>query len=275
MGKDSQGNIESLKRNGGNVNKLSIIIVNFNTPELVRNCLESIKKHLKIDYEVIIINNGDSKFNNYDFKEITTLNTSNKSFGAANNFGAKNASGEYILLLNPDTLLVDNSLQEMLEFIKQHKEIGAISPILYNDIECKRIQNSFWGTFQTIKTITVRRRGKEKVDFTKEYFYAETISAAALLVKKDKFEEIKGFDEKFFMYFEDDDLCKRLARAGYKNAVYTKAKIIHLEGKSIAQNKNRKRIYYKSQDYYWFKHNGFLQTMLMKALRFPYKVLKT
>ena len=260
---------------------LSIIIVNYNTSNLVYDCLKSIKKHLDLNYEVIVVDSspeGDLKIKDEELKKINLatyylLLTTNNGFGAANNLGVKNATSKYLLLLNPDTLIVDDSIQKMYSFISKHNEIGALSCLLYNDIECKKMQKNFFGKFQSLGGLTIRRYNYQKIDHSKKFFYTDIVTGADLMIKKETFDQIGGFDEKIFMYLEDDDLCKRIVELGYKNAVLNTAKIIHLESQST-NNKTRKKYYYKSQDYYWHKHNGIFATTLMRIIRWPIKLFK-
>jgi hypothetical protein len=262
---------------------LSIIIVDYKSKKFTLECLKSINENLKdITFEIIVVDNNQApefRIQNSELSKILApsafclLPSANQGFGAANNLGVKKASGEYLLLLNPDTLVFDDSIQKMLGFIKNHKEIGALTCLLGPDK--KKLQKDFFGKFQSLGSITIRRYYYNKLDQTGEFFYTGIVTGAALMIKKELFDKIGGFDERFFMYLEDDDLCKRLIDLGYKNAVLNTAKIIHLEGKSITKNSDRKRIYYRSQDLYWQKHNGFLPTLLMRIIRFPYKMIKT
>lgn len=264
--------------------KLSIIIVDYNAKKYIFECLKSIKKNLKnINYEIIIVDNkskDELKITNqelsdldlaFDFK-LLTLN-SNIGFGGGNNAGARISNGEYLLLLNPDTLIIDDSVNKMLHFVETHKKIGAVVPLLYQE-DGVTLQKSFFGKFQSLLGLTILRNNQQKTDLSKEFLYSDIVTGAALMIKKELFDKMNGFDENIFMYLEDDDLCKRIADLGYKNAVFCKAKIIHLEGKS-SNNKEKKKFYYKSQDYYWQKHKGFLPTHIMKLLRWPIKVFKT
>ncbi len=264
--------------------KLSIIIVDYNTKKYIFECLKSIEKNLKnINYEVIIVDNkskDDLKITNQELSDLSlafdirllTLN-SNIGFGGGNNAGANIAKGEYLLLLNPDTLIVDDSIEKMLRFIETHDKVGAVVPLLYQE-DGVTLQKSFFGKFQSLLGLTLLRNVRQNIDLTKEFFYSDIVTGAAMMIKKALFDKMNGFDENIFMYLEDDDLCKRVADLEYKNVVLCSAKIIHLEGKS-SNNKEKKKFYYKSQDYYWQKHKGVLPTLLMKLLRWPYKLMKT
>jgi len=262
---------------------LSIIIVDYKSKSLTFDCLKSIKENVTgLSYEIILVDNNQDQKLKIDSSQVDDIlspiphsllhTNSNKGFGSGNNLGSSKANGEYLLLLNPDTLIFDDSIQKMLSFIKNHKEIGALTCLLGPDK--KTLQKNFFGKFQSLLSVTFRHYNYQKIDLAKEFFYTDIVTGAALMIKKDLFAKIGGFDEKFFMYLEDDDLCKRLVDLGYKNAVLNTARIIHLEGKSMKKNSERKRIYYQSQNLYWLKHNGLLPTLLMRLIRFPYKILK-
>ena len=265
--------------------KLSIIIINHNTSKLVYDCIESIKKNIfDISYEIILVDNStneDNRIQDTDIRKIlpTTnyqlLTTPNNGFGAGNNAGAKLAEGEYLWLLNSDTLLIDDSVKKMIGFLDQKKEIGIASPLLYNDLESKNIQPFFFAKFQSLNNLIIRRN-RPKIDYKKEEFFeTEVVVGASLIIRKSVFDQISGFDENIFMFFEDDDLCYRVIKLGFKVVVYCQAKIIHLQGKSINKNSSRKTMYYTSQTYFWNKHYGFWPTILMRFLRWPYKLIKT
>jgi len=264
-----------------NKKDLSIIVVHHKDTAITLECLKSIEKNvLEISFEVIVVDNSqapelrikDSELSRILSTPYYLLPAINNGFGAANNLGVKKATGEYLLLLNPDTLLFDDSIKKMLFFIKKHDEIGALTCLMGPDK--KTLQKNFFGKFQSLASVTFRRYNYQKIDKSKDFFYSDIVTGAALMIQRNLFEKIGGFDERFFMYLEDDDLCKRLINAGYKNAVLNTARIIHLEGKSISRNSRRKQIYYKSQDLYWQKHNGLLPTLLMRIIRLPYKLLK-
>lgn len=259
--------------------KLSIIIVNHNTTSLVQKCIASVQEHLKESFEIIVVDNSSNEQESANAKEaysgkegIQFLHVANKGYGEANNRGAEIARGEYLLLLNPDTLIVDDSISKLVKLLSENPKIGALSPLIYQE-NGKTLQNCFFCNFQSLAGITIKKWQGKEIDLNKEIIYVDMITGACMMMKRSLFNELQGFDENFFMYIEDDDLCRRITQAGYKNAVYTKAKIIHLEGKSSTSFQKR-LMYYKSQDYYWRKHYGVFQMVLMKIIRWPYKVLR-
>lgn len=265
--------------------KLSIIIINYNTPNLVYDCVKSVVKHLRnVSYEIIVVDNGSQeelRIRNDELGKILpafnfqllTLKT-NLGFGAGNNAGAKKAKGDILWFLNSDTLLVDDSIKRLFEFLDQNKNVGIASPIVYNDVECRNIQPFFFAKFQSLGNLIIRRN-RPKTNFSEnEYFETDVVVGASLITRKEIFNKLGGFDENIFMFFEDDDLCFRAKKMGYRVAVYCQSQIVHLQGKSISKNSSRKKLYYTSQTYFWKKHYGLLPTLIMRIIRWPYKLIK-
>jgi len=257
--------------------ELSIIIVDYNSSLFTIDLINNLKEKLiDIRYEIVVVDNNPEGKSNKEieriFQNLRNLKVlkakKNLGFGAGNNLGAKEARGEYLLLLNPDTKIVDNSIQKMLDFLAKHPEIGALSPLLYQKNEIS-FQRHFYGDFQSLAFIINRWKVNIPKKTANNFFYVNMVSGAALMIRRSLFEKIDGFDENFFMYIEDDDLCHRISNLGLKNAVLLSTKIIHFEGQS-STSLEKKKFYYKSQDYYWQKHYGSVMTFVMKALRAPY-----
>lgn len=258
--------------------ELSIIIVDYNSSQFTIDLIKNLGEKLTdLRFEIIVVNNNPNSDNDQrikdEYKDLKNLKVikaeKNLGFGTGNNLGAKEARGEYLLLLNPDTKIIDNSIQRMLDFLAKHPEVGALSPLLYQKDE-KTLQRHFYGDFQSLAFITIKRwKGKVPKNSDQDFFYTDMVSGAALMIRKSLYKKLGGFDEKFFMYIEDDDLCHRIDYLGLKNAVLTTAKIVHFEGQSSTPLE-KKKFYYQSQDYYWRKHYGPIMTNLMKAIRYPY-----
>jgi len=257
--------------------ELSIIIVDYNSSDFTIDLIKNLEEKLiGLRYEIIVVNNNptgeaDEKIRKFckDFSNLTIIKAQkNLGFGAGNNLGAKEAKGEYLLLLNPDTKVVDNSIQKMLDFLAKRPEVGALTPLLYQGDQ-KTLQRHFFGRFQTLFGIITRSQRGKIPRKTMDFFYSEMVTGASMMIRRELFNKIDRFDENFFMYIEDEDLCRRIVKLGLKNAVITSAKIIHFEGQS-STSLEKKKFYYKSQDYYWRKHYGIAMTSLMKIIRFPY-----
>ena len=262
--------------------KLSIVILNYNTPELVYNCLKSIDGKLNCSFEIIIVDNGsESKVVEAELKKILPNNNvkllileKNLGFGSGNNAGVEAASGEILWLLNSDTLVPDESINRAIEFLDQHSEIGVLSPLLYNDPEGKQFQADMYANFQTVATL-ISRKARNELKNDQDFFETDVVVGGSMLMKKELFNKVGGFDQKIFMFMEDDDLCYRIKKMRYKIGIFNQAKIIHLQGKSISKNTNRKKMYYNSQNYFWQKNYGFWPALIMRLIRLPYKILKT
>jgi GT2 family glycosyltransferase len=264
---------------GCNGIELSIIIVDYRSSKFTIDLIKNLEEKLAdIHFEIIVVDNNPKGNTNKKIKQacknLSKLKVvkanKNLGFGAGNNLGAKDAKGEYFLLLNPDTKIIDNSIQKMLDFLAKHSEVGALTPFLYQKDQ-KTLQRHFYGDFQSLAFVTLKHwKGHlPKINKNDNFFYVDMVSGAALMIKRSLFKQISGFDENFFMYIEDDDLCRRISDLGLKNAVLTSAKIIHLEGQS-STSIEKKKFYYQSQDYYWQKHYGKAMTALMKIIRAPY-----
>src|SRR3989344_5544472 len=236
---------------------LSVIIVSHSTNVLTSDCIISVIKNTKgIKYEIIVIDNASndgsitmlkrykSKIANFSL----ILKKKNFGFGKANNQGMKNAKGRYLLLLNSDTKINSNVLGEMISWMDKNSDIGISSCALLN------ISGSYQGTggyFPTLprvfswmilqdipfmdKIIKPFHPMKEKSGFKNEKFYRiekelDWLTGAFLLIKREVYEEVGGFDEDYFMYTEETDLCYRAKMAQWKIYYNPKWSIVHLGG---------------------------------------------
>ena len=231
--------------------KLSIIIVNYNVTELLRNCLSSIQKFVDItDYEVIVIDNfspDDSwkilmnEFPQFHFIE----NNKNEGFAIANNKAVETAKGEYILLLNPDTEFEGFYMKEILDFADAQEKFGCLG-IRMHDAEgnflpeSKRsvpdMFNSFEKLFINFKKNNSKSYYRNDVD-EHEIAEVEVITGAFFLTKKEIYENVGGLDEQYFMYGEDIDLCYTILKNGYQNFYYGKASLLHHKGESTVKDR--------------------------------------
>lgn len=247
---------------------ISIIIVYYNTPKEIINCVKSIPDAVSSTYyEIIIVNNASPKPLPSSIKHTGRMkiieSVENLGYGKAINKAAKESSGEYLLILNPDTVCTKNSIKLMLDRIKKDKKIGVLGP---QQIDKKgKILNSTGGiprlpdalfVFSFINKIWRNNPYSKKywgrqMDRTIEQ-ETETVGGACMLFPKKLFDKLNGFDERFFMYFEEADICLRLRNKGYKILYYPKAKVIHLVGKSTS-NKEWIRKTFEESRYKFFK----------------------
>jgi len=253
--------------------------LNYNTPELVYDCLASITKQIDFEYEIIVVDNGsDKKVDEEKIKSYPNascyLLEKNLGFGQGNNFGAEKTKGELLWLLNSDTIVPDQSISKLVSYMEADPSIGVASPVLYNDLSCIETQPDYYANFQTLKTL-ISRRPRDNASYDSVFFETDIVVGASMFIRRNIYEKIGGFDAKIFMFMEDDDICYRVKQLGLKVIVFYQSKIVHLQGKSISKSKDRKKMYYRSQDYFWQKHYGTVQTLIMKVIRWPIKMIKS
>lgn len=272
--------------------KLSIIIVNYNVTQLLRNCLLSIQKYCEgIDYEVIVIDNKstDSSWGDLipEFPKVHFIaSENNEGFSKANNRAIETAAGEYLLILNPDTELEGFYLNEILNFADSKTNFGCLGVRMHDANgnflpESKRsvpdMINSFEKLFTNFKKKNSKSYYRNDVD---EYGVAEVevITGAFFLVKKEVYEKVGGLDERYFMYGEDIDLCYTLLNNGYKNYYYGKASILHHKGESTVKDELYLERFYGAMQIFidkYYKVNKPLQYSFMKAgLKLRHKIEK-
>jgi len=230
---------------------LSIIIVSFNTKKLLEKCLESIFSQTKADFEVIVVDNASKDASlemvNKKFTQVKTVqNAENVGFGAANNQGAKVASGKWLLFLNSDTELTDNTIDTVFASINKDENSkskvygctllngdGSIQPSAGFFPTLGRVfaQLLFLDDLPFIKT-TVNPYQQNWLGFYQKDREVDWITGAYLLLPKAKFAKVGGFDESIFMYGEEIDLCYRLKQNGISVTFLHKPRLFHYKGAS-------------------------------------------
>lgn len=248
--------------------KLSVVIVSFNTKELLKKCLESIKgSGLKAsDYEVIVVDNasqdGSVEMVKEEFPEVKLIvNQENLGFAKANNQALKQVYGEYCLLLNSDTQVKPGALEKLVEFAEKHPEAGVIGARLLNPDGS--IQPSVYHLptiWRAILEYWLGMEGEyEKYAVTgTNPVSVEAVTFACALIPKITIEKIGLLDERYFMYFEDLDYCWRVRQAWLKVYYLSTAEVNHYHG---ASGKGSSATYryllesskiYNGQLKYWF-----------------------
>lgn len=236
---------------------VSIIIVNYNTKVLTKNCIDSvIKKTKNLQYEIILVDNNskDGSIDYFDnYKNIKFIKSkTNLGFGKANNLGYKYSSGEYIFFLNSDTVLLNNAVSIFYDFAKNDNSNTSFYGSILLD-EFKKATHSY-GDFPSLICDLKFEFGLylNRLPFFKKLFYSNSnqnvyceyvdyITGANLFCKKSLLEKHGVFDPKYFMYFEETDLQKRYNLLGYKSRIIKKPKIIHFEGGSKIDSPDLKK----------------------------------
>jgi len=232
--------------------KVSILIVSWNVRRHLVDCIDSINAHpAKTSFEVIVIDNNSAddtvEYLNKHYPEVKVIvSPDNLGFGRANNQAAKQAEGKYFFILNPDTSFLEGTLDGLVEFMDNNPDIAICGPKVINeDGSTQRSVRNFQSWKAAFyKHTPLKYLGLFKADFNhyrcRGFDYSlqadvEQLIGAALLIRREVFEQFKGFDELFFMYYEEVDLCYRIKQGEQRIVYYPGAKLVHLGGKSSAQ----------------------------------------
>lgn len=252
--------------------EVSVIIVNYNTCRMTAECINSVFERTKSNtFEVILIDNASIDGSKDCFEKDLRINyiylSENIGFGGANNVGIKNAVGKFLFLLNSDTLLIGDIIQDMVEFVNQHAELrlGALGTCLIDSsgrdilsfgqfLSPSRIYYRLFEKMGLCKSYEVNTYHKLT---DRGYLNVDQISGADLFIPINIIKELGDFDSSFFMYYEETDLEKRMDNAGYVRVVLNLRKIIHFEGGSFVakkQNFHRNSLITESMMLYIHKH---------------------
>lgn len=272
---------------------VSIIFVYYNTPRELIESLNSIKEAVRgYVCEVIIINNNSSV--RVPAKAIKTLvtrfisNKTNVGYGRALNQGAKMARGKYLLLSNPDIIFQKGAISLMIKKLEENPAIGIIGPqFLDSKRRIRKVGADMPFLPQAIfplsslnnifpRNIYSRRYYLNDFDGRKE-MEVPVLCGACMMISKFFFNKVKGFDERFFMYFEEADICYRVTKAGFKILYYPYSKVIHFVGRSSDDKKWIEKTFEKSRYEFFKKYHGWLigtiGESIIRLLNLPAKLL--
>jgi GT2 family glycosyltransferase len=273
--------------------KLSVIIVNYNVKHFIEQCLFSVYKSSEnINCEIFVVDNnsvdGSSVLIKEKFPSVHLIeNKNNLGFSAANNQAIERVRGEYVLLLNPDTVVQEDTFDKIIEFMDNHKDAGGLGVKMLDGKgnfapESKRglptPEVAFYKMFGLSKLFPNSKRfGKYHLTYLSENKINEidVISGAFMLVRKSVLESIGNLDDHFFMYGEDIDLSYRIKKAGYKNYYYPETQIIHYKGESTKRSSlNYIVIFYKAMAVFSKKHFSGSQAFWLNFLIYFAIILK-
>ncbi len=272
--------------------ELSIIIVNYNRCDLILNCLKSIFDNPPSrSFEIIVVDNAsaDNSAQNVEqnFKNVKLIkNHTNKGFAVANNQALQIARGKFILFLNSDTIVLKDSIDILAEFLEKTPQAGLCSPKLLNPDGS--IQPNVY-RFATFRSILARYTifkyfglfKKDRDFYRMRKFSYDSVAqidrpmGAAMMAVKDTLEKINNFDENFFFYFEDADLCLELKKAGFKIYFIPNSQIVHI-GRASSETLDSHKTdmtFYRSMFYYFRKHRGRFNTFLFSLIFKPAALL--
>lgn len=265
---------------------VSIIIVNWNTRDILRDCLNSVYKQTQgIAFEMIVVDNassdGSATMVKREFPEAVLIeNSQNRGFAAANNQGIKIAKGRYVLLLNPDTIVLDGAIQKTVAYADNHSDIGVLGcQVWLNENEIQKTCFSF----PSISGLLVQKLGlfhmfpKSRIFGWIDYYWwdrttlmdVDVVSGMFMLVRTSAIEQVGMMDEDYFVYAEETDWCWRFQQAGWRCVFTPSARIIHLDGGSKSTEQISVKMYVQQQKsllIYFIKQRGRFSWMIAKAI---------
>ncbi|WP_430466536.1 glycosyltransferase family 2 protein [Winogradskyella ouciana] len=255
--------------------KLSVIILNYNVCYFLELCLKSVEAAIKdLEAEVIVVDNNSPDDSCEMVKRLFPSvklieNKENFGFSKGNNIGVAEAEGEYVCILNPDTVVAEDTFVNILEFADSKPQLGIIGCQLIDGRgeflpESKR-------HIPTPKVAFQKLFGNTKNYYTNalepnEIGKANILVGAFMVLKRAVYDEVNGFDEDYFMYGEDIDLSYKIFKAGYKNYYFGKIAIIHFKGESTLKDKVYAQRFYGAMEIFYNKHfkNNSLMAVLVK-----------
>lgn len=258
--------------------KLSIIILSFNTKERIITCLKSLFDQYKQQFEqksfeIIVVDNNSkddsvlaikdfSKEKKYQIKLIE--NKENTGFASGCNLGASKSKGEYILFLNSDTHVINTRFLQMLSYFNQNKNFGIIGGQLQKEKgDLERSGGKFYSFIPATEMLLGLEKNKNLLG--DKLIKIDWVSGGCMMVRKSIFENLKGFDEHFFMYLEDMEFCFRAKNINIETYLFPEVVAIHKEHGSSNRGFAIEQIY-KSLLYFYQKHKTYLEYCILKAM---------
>lgn len=272
---------------------LSIVIINYNAKALTEHAVRSIfESRPQISFEIIVVDNSSDfsqEYNDVAENVIVINHIDNKGFGNACNIGVKNSCGKYILFLNNDTIMHKSTLDVCIKYLQQHTQVGVlgIRTLLENgtlDHACKRgfptpMSSLYYFLGLDKKYPQSQKYGAYRLTYIDEESVSEVDSVAGsfLMMPRHVFDAIGGYDETFFMYGEDLDLCYRVKELGFDVIYYGKESITHLKGRSGMHYKSKTVIFhfYNAMILFYKKHylkryNIFISALVLLGIKTKY-----
>jgi len=264
--------------------KLSIIIVNYNSGEFLRGCLTSIaNERPSFPFEIIVVDNcstdGSAETISLLFPRIILIkNAINCGFARANNIGILRSVGEYVLLLNPDTIILPGALDRLVAGLEGAPDAGAAGPGILN--ANRRPQRtgvvfpSLWNVLcealfldQLMPSSRLFGRHRQLYRSSDESRYVDYLQGSCLIARRSAIDSVGGLDEDYFMYFEETDLCYRFREHGWRTLYLPSASVIHFGGSGTSHyTKERLRQFHRSYLLFLRKHRSALTRIVFRAL---------
>lgn len=251
--------------------QISFIIVNFESRNLLSGCLASIGKIAGISKEIIVVNNDSEPLDLSDGLGClpkVIQSDRNVGFGSGVNLGAAKAAGQFLFFLNPDAEIVSGPFQDAIGEFGRDPKLAVLGTKIIDGKDA--VQD--WTAGETITPWRIIKNNlgfdqNKKIREQKDALAVGWVSGGAMMVRKDVFQKLGGFDEKMFLYYEDVDLCRRVQELDFRIIYFPAIVVRHLGGRSFANREKQKRYYYQSQDHYFEKHFGKFSARMIILLR--------
>lgn len=259
---------------------ISIILLNYKKPQLTVDCISSLYDQYKSDIddgtvEILVVDNhsGDNSVPilkreiQQTYSQVKLIeNSENAGFGKGCNLGAKQAKGDYLLFLNNDTVVKDRGLISMAEYMNNHTAVAILGGQLRN---ADGTLQASTGDFYTVSNVALLLLGMQRYGLLDKspsrITEVDWVKGGLLMIRKDVFEKIGGFDEKIFMYIEDMELCFRAKKAGYSVFFYPEVTVLHKEHGSANKTFAIVNIY-KNLLYFYTKHRSYGEYVVVKGM---------
>ncbi len=253
-----------------NSKEISIIVTSYNNQKNLKKSIDSIYEKFSdfFDWEVIIVNNDEKQIISdfpLDFSKVKIIDhKKNVGFGGGINLGAKEASGEFLFILNPDTEVLTDNIAAVLDEFEKDNDLGIIG----GGVVDERNRRQPWSAGKELSIYDLIRNNlgvsrSKMIWNSQEKSQCDWVSGTAMFIRKDLFDRLGGFDGRFFMYFEDMDLCKRAWSIGKKVLFFPRFQVFHRGGESYEDKRLQKKHYYDSMERYFEKnYNCFCQAVV-------------
>lgn len=260
---------------------LSIVIVNWNVCDLLRDCLNSVQNTVhNITYEIIVVDSASSDASvdmvKSEFPNVKLLaQNENVGFTRGNNLGLAIATGRHLFLLNPDTVVLDHAVEQMVDYLDQNPAVGIVGAHTLNTDGTHQSTRRRFPTFTSALFESTWLQPYAPQSLLNRFYAVDIaddaiapvdwVQGSALMARREVYEQIGGLDTNFVMFSEEVDWCKRAKDHGWEVIYYGQAQIIHHGGQSTAQIAAQKHIYFQeSKLRYFYKHHGAFQAQLLR-----------
>jgi len=274
--------------------KISVIILNYNVRNFLELCVLSVQKALEnIDSEIIVVDNNSPDDScamvKSRFPEVTLIeNKTNAGFPKGNNIGVAQAKGEYVCILNPDTVVAEDTFEKILAFAESKTDLGIVGCKLIDGTgnflpECKRGVPTPFVAFTKVTGLyklfpKSKRFGKYYAEHLQENQTGkvDVLVGAFMVMQRKLYQDLNGFDEAFFMYGEDIDLSYRSLLSGRNNYYFSETTVIHYKGESTVKDKKYLHSFQKAMELFYAKHFqvSFIFDIFMKTGAYLFSIAK-